>query len=178
MSTLRFRTSVEINNINPYVLVTAAQAEQLRQGWRKPMPVSVRIKGESDTTCRINMMPVGDGSFYLYLNGEARKASNTKVGDTISLEVEFDEAYKSGPVDPMPPWFSEALEKNPHAMQAWNDLIPSLKKEFLRYFARLKSPEAQARNAQQALHVLSGNDGRFLARSWHEGRANEGKRHE
>ncbi|UYG04573.1 YdeI/OmpD-associated family protein [Halomonas sp. LR3S48] len=175
MSLLRFRTTIEINNINPYVLVAAAQATQLRPGWRKPMPVCVRIKGEPDTTCRINMMPVGDGSFYLYLNGEARKASNTKVGDTVSLGIEFDEAYQSGPVNPMPPWFSEALEQNPHAMQAWNDLIPSLKKEFLRYFARLKSPEAQARNAQQALYVLSGNRGRFLARSWHEGRVQEGR---
>ncbi|MGR4069627.1 YdeI/OmpD-associated family protein [Billgrantia sp. C5P2] len=175
MSLLRFRTTIEINNINPYVLVAAAQAEQLRPGWRKPMPVCVRIKGEPDATCRINMMPVGDGSFYLYLNGEARKASNTKVGDTVSLGIEFDEAYQSGPVNPMPPWFSEALEQNPHATQAWNDLIPSLKKEFLRYFARLKSPEAQARNAQQALYVLSGNRGRFLARSWHEGRVQEGR---
>ena len=36
MSRLRFRSLIEINNINPYVLVMLAR---LRKGWRKPLPV-------------------------------------------------------------------------------------------------------------------------------------------
>jgi hypothetical protein len=167
---LRFQAVIEINNINPYVLVSAELAAELKQGWRKPLPVCVRVNGKPDTPWRINMMPVGDGSFYLYLHADVRKASNTKVGDAVSLEVQFDEEYRSGPVHPMPPWFSEALDQHPGARQAWNQLTPSLQKEILRYFSRLKSPEAQARNMLQALHVLSGGKGRFLARSWDEGR--------
>ena len=68
MSGLRFKAVIEINNINPYVLVNAEQASHLKQGWRKPMPVCVRINGEPKTPWRINMMPIGDGSFYLYLH--------------------------------------------------------------------------------------------------------------
>jgi hypothetical protein len=170
MSILRFQAEIEINNINPYVLVKAEQAARLRTGWRKPLPVCVRVNGKPDPPWRINMMPVGDGAFYLYLHGDVRKASNTKVGDVVSLEVQFDEEYRSGPAHSMPPWFSEALDQNPRARQTWNELTPSLRKEILRYFSRLKSSEAQTRNLRQALHVLSGGRGRFLARSWNEGR--------
>lgn len=166
---LRFQAVIEINNINPYVLVSAEQAARLRKSWRKPLPVCVRVNGVPDTPWRINMMPVGDGSFYLYLHGDVRKVSNTKVGDVVGLEVQFDEEYRSGPQHPMPQWFSEALDQNPCARQNWNELTPSLKKEILRYFSRLKSSAAQARNLQLAVHVLSGGEGRFLARSWNQG---------
>ena len=69
----------------------------------------------------------------------------------------------------MPAWFEETLLKNPKAMKNWETLIPSRKKEILRYFSRLKSPEARARNLEQTLHVLSGKSGRFMARTWNEG---------
>jgi hypothetical protein len=47
---------------NPYTLVTPAQAKALKPGWRKPLPVLVRINGKPAEPWRINMMPVGDGS--------------------------------------------------------------------------------------------------------------------
>jgi hypothetical protein len=37
---------------------------------------------------------MGNGSFYLYLHTEIRKASKTKVGDRVEVEVVFDEEYK------------------------------------------------------------------------------------
>ena len=55
------------------------------------------------------------------------------------------------------------------ALKNWKALIPSRRKEVLRYFARLKSPEARARNLERALHVLSGRKGRFVARAWDRG---------
>ncbi|WP_460877631.1 YdeI/OmpD-associated family protein [Rhodanobacter koreensis] len=168
VSTLRFRSRIEINNINPYVLVSAEQVARLRHGWRRPLPVRVRVNGTPGMPWHTNMMPVGDGTFYLYLHGDMRKASGTAVGDVVSLEVDFDDAYRSGPVHPMPLWFGEALERNPDASKAWDALIPSLQKEILRYFARLKSAQARARNLQLVMHVLSGGRGRFMARSWNE----------
>lgn len=166
MSGLRFKAVIEINNINPYVLVNAEQARHLKRDWRKPMPVSIRINGEPKTPWRINLMPIGDGSFYLYLHGDVRKASNTKVGDIVNVEVQFDADYKNGPAHPMPSYLREALDKHPLAQQGWDKLTPSRQKEILRYFAGLKSQEAQARNLQQALHVLSGGKGRYMARDW------------
>ena len=115
------------------------------------------------------MMPVGDGSFYLYLHGDIRRASSTTVGDRVRVEIDFDASYRNGPQHPMPNWFKRALAGNPPAMKSWNALIPSRKKEILRYFSRLNSPEARARNLAKALHVLSGEAGRFMARAWQNG---------
>jgi hypothetical protein len=149
VSSLRFRALIEIANINPYVLISARRAARLRKGWRKPLPV-------------------GDGSFYLYLHGQVRKASGTKVGDTVTVALGFDDKYRSGPAHPMPSWFSDALDRNETARRAWTELIPSRQKEILRYFSQLKSPDAQARNLKRAIHALSGGKARFMARSWNE----------
>jgi hypothetical protein len=66
----------------------------------------------------------------------------------------------------MPSWFRVPLSKVAKATKAWGALIPSRKKEILRYFARLQSRDARARNVMRALHVLSGKQGRFMGRSW------------
>jgi hypothetical protein len=168
MAAFCFTSVIRIQNGNPYLLVSAAHAATLQHGWRKPLPVLVRINGKPKAEWRINMMPVGDGSYYLYLHGDVRKASGTKVGDRVKAEVRFDAAYRGGPLHPMPSWFRTALNKNPKAKRAWQALVPSRKKEIIRYFCRLKSPEARVRNAERALHVLSGEKGRFMARSWNE----------
>ena len=128
----------------------------------------MRVNGKPEKPWRINLMPVGDGSFYLYLHGDVRRESNTKVGDTVTVELEFDDQYKNGPMHSMPLWFSDALDKNRNAKRGWSRLIPSRQKEILRYFSWLKTTEAQVRNAQRAIHVLSGSKGRFMGRAWNE----------
>jgi hypothetical protein len=168
MATLRFRSEIKIHNGNPHLLVSVARAAALKKHWRRPMPVLVRINGKPKVPWRINMMPIGDGRFYLYLHGDVRKASGTRVGDRVSAEISFDADYRGGPMHPMPVWFRAALRKNPEAKKGWEALIPSRKKEILRYFSWLKSPQARDRNVQKALHVLSGGQGRFMARSWNE----------
>jgi hypothetical protein len=163
---LRFRAPIEINKINPYVRVGPELAARLRPNWRRPMPVRIQVNGKPDVPWRINLMPVGDGSFFLYLHGQVRKASCTSVGDVVSLTMEFDGEYKGGPADPMPPWFGDELRGNRAAQRGWDSLPPSRQKEILRYFVRLKSSQAQQRNVQRALHVLAGGKARFMARSW------------
>jgi hypothetical protein len=167
---LSFRASIEIRGINPYVPVSAARAARLKPDWRGPMPVRVQINDKPEVPWRINLMPAGDGSFFLYLHETARQASATKVGDVVRIALDFDEEYRRGPADPMPRWFSTALNRHRAAKQGWTALPPSRQKEILRYFARLKSEEARARNLEKALHVLAGGKARFMARAWSEGR--------
>jgi hypothetical protein len=167
--TMDFTAIIKIRGVNPFILVSASRANRIKPGWRKPLPVLVRINGKPEDPWRINMMPVGDGSFYLYLHGDIRRASGAAVGDRVRVEVTFDAIYKSGPQHPMPRWFKQALARNPQAMKNWTALIPSRKKEILRYFSRLASPDARARNLVKALHVLSGGTGRFMARAWENG---------
>ena len=164
--TLRFRSRIEINKINPYVLVRADRAARLKSHWRRPMPVRVQVNGTPDTPWRINLMPVGNGDFFLYLHGHVRKVSGTSVGDLVSIALEFDDEYQGGPAHPMPAWFGDKLDRNPDSKTGWTHLTPSRQKEILRYFAGLKSPAAQERNVRKALHVLAGGKARFMAREW------------
>ena len=162
---LRFAATIKIRGINPYVLVSAARAKSIKSGWKKPLPVLVRINGKPTEPWRINMMPVGNGGFYLYLHGDVRKGSGTKVGDPVEVELDFDVGYKGGPAS-MPRWFEKPLSENPVAMENWQALIPSRQKEIVRYLANLKSTEARNRNLEKVLHMLSGKKGRFMARDW------------
>lgn len=158
---------MKIRDGNPYVDIGPSRARALKSGWRRPMPVLVRVNGQPAAKAwRINLMPTGTGAFYLYLHGDVRRASQTKVGDLVQVEVAFDNAYRNGPMHPMPSWFRVPLARNAKASRAWDALIPSRKKEILRYFSWLKSAEARERNVARALHVLSGKKGRFMARSW------------
>ena len=161
---------MKIRDGNPYVDISPSRARALKPGWRRPLPVLVRVNGQpARKPWRINLMPTGTGAYYLYLHGDVRRASKTKVGDLVAIDVEFDAAYRNGPMHPMPAWFRRPLAKNRRAAQAWDALIPSRRKEILRYFSWLKSPEARERNVARAIHVLSGKKGRFMARSWSEG---------
>lgn len=166
---LVFRSKIEIIGVNPYVLVTAEQAAQLKAGWRKPMPVLVQVNGVPEPPWRINMMPVGDGNFYLYLAGVVRKASGTGIGDEVEVAVEFDDEYQGGP-DELPAWFSAALEANTAASANWAALSPSRQKEVVRYLLNLKSDEARERNLHRAMKMLGGEAGHFMGRDWIDGK--------
>jgi bacteriocin resistance YdeI/OmpD-like protein/uncharacterized protein DUF1905 len=173
---MKFRSVIQLNKINPYVLVEAGRARRLKPRWRKPMPVLLQVNGEPDPPWRVNMMPVGDGGFYLYLNGVVRKASGTGVGDRVEVTVTFDEGYRGGPMHEAPPEFADALRSDPGAQAAWGKLPPSRRKEMLRYFAALKSDEARTSNVERAIRVLSGSKERFLGRDWNEARPSDGAR--
>jgi Bacteriocin-protection, YdeI or OmpD-Associated/Domain of unknown function (DUF1905) len=162
--------AIELTGVNPYVRVGADQAALLGPGWRRPMPVVLRINREQSWLWRTNMMPVGEGAFNLYLHGEMRKASQTAVDDLVSLEVWFDDAYVNGPQHPVPAWFQAALDLDSSARANWELLPPSRQKELLRYFDRLQSAEAIERNLNAVLHVLAGNPGHYMGRDWAEGK--------
>ena len=161
---------IELVGVNPYVRVVAEQAKLLKPDWRRPMPVVVRINGVTDALWRTNMMPVGEGAFNLYLHGQMRKASQTSVGDSVKVELWFDNAYVNGPQHLVPAWFQAALDLDSRARGNWERLPPSRQKELLRYLDRLKSTEAIDRNLAGAMHVLRGNPGHYLGRDWADGR--------
>ncbi len=166
---LTFSAVIRIRGANPYVLVSAPRAKALKPGWRKPLPVRVRVNGKPGKPWRINMMPAGDGTFYLYLHGRLRKVSCTGVGDRVKVEIAFDADYAGGPEHPLPLWFDDALTAAPTARENWEALAPSRKKEIVRYFVSLKSPAARQRNLARAMSALSGERARFMARSWGSG---------
>lgn len=132
------------------------------------MPVLFRIDGAPNPPARVNLMPAGGGSFYLYLNELVRRASDTKVGDLVQVEVEFDPTYRGGPIHPLPRALARGLREDSQAMDNWQNLPPSRQKEIVRYLAGLKGDEARAENIRKALDVLRGRKLRFLGRTWND----------
>jgi hypothetical protein len=62
--TISFKAKIAKAGINPFVAVGAELAAKIRPGWRKPLPILVRVNGEpSGRPWRINLMPVGNGDF-------------------------------------------------------------------------------------------------------------------
>jgi hypothetical protein len=169
-TTLETTARIEIIGANPYVLVTAAQAATVRAGWRKPMPVLVRINDQAVAAWRTNMMPTGHGDFRLYLHGEMRAVTRTEVDDVVTIELTFDEQYRNGPLHPVPADLQAALEDDRDAAENWRSLTPSRQKEILRYFAALKSPEAQNRNVARIVKILKGEPDHFMGRDWLNGK--------
>src|SRR6266436_6197896 len=110
MITSTFKAVVKIRGINPFIAVSASRARALKPGWRKPLPVLLRINGKPADASRTNMMPAGDGSFYLYLNGAVRAEAGVSVGDLVHVEIEFDATYRNGPQHSMPSWLKQALK--------------------------------------------------------------------
>lgn len=163
---MKFTAEIKTMGINPYVLVSAARARRIKQNWKRPMPVLIQVNGKPDPAWRINMMPAGDGSFYLYLDGQVRNASSTQVGDRVELSVTFDADYRTGPQHAMPPILAARLESGPVAHTRWETLSPSQQKEVLRYLASLKSEDAKLLNIERAMCVLAGAKERFMARDW------------
>lgn len=158
---------VRLAGINPFVAITAATSRKIAAGRRRPIPVCVRF-GVAPKVWRTNLMPMGDGTFRLYLHSGMRKAAGVVVGDKVTVVVSFDHGYRNGPAHPMPPAFAAKLRRNREACDAWTALRPSLQKELLRYLAGLESREALERNITRALFVLSGGTARFLGRTWNE----------
>lgn len=165
---MQFSGIIHIRGSNPYVLVSKETAQALQQDWRKPMPVIIQVNGQPKEPWHINMMPTGDGSFYLYLHAAVRKASQTKVGDIIEVSIEFDKSYHNGPQHPIPLLFQSALDQDPLVRSNWEKLPPSRQKEILRYFSFLKSDAALKKNIEKAIRIIRGERGRFMARDWNE----------
>jgi hypothetical protein len=134
------------------------------------MPVLVQVNQKPDQPWKINMMPVGNGNYYLYLHGDVRKASKTGVGDTVTIDVEFDNEYQNGPLTPLPDWFEAALLDDVVVLSHWDELPPSRQKEVVRYLVNLKSQEAKDHNLKRVMQSLSGKETRFMGRDWKNGK--------
>lgn len=164
---VRFRETIRILGVNPYVKVSALRARRLRPDWRRPMPVRVRINGHPDRIpWKINLMPAGNGTFLLYLHGTVRSAAKVGVGDRVEVQVQFDRAYRPGPSQFQPRALTAALARDAKARAGWKALTPSRQKEIARYLANLKTPAALKRNVARTLEMLGGKGGRFMARDW------------
>lgn len=149
---LAFIKKIEIIGINPYVEVSENVLEQLfkQSGKDKgPIPVKGMLNGKPFTQTVVKYQ----GLWRLYLNTPMREASQTQVGDTVTVTLEYDEEPRT--VE-MPEEFKHALAQSKLAQESFEKLPPYRQKEITRYLAGLKTEETLTKNIQKTIDFLEG----------------------
>jgi hypothetical protein len=154
-----FKAKIEIIGVNPYVLLPATVLKELFKQAQKdkgPIPVCGTIDGHKF----IQTLVKYSGKWRLYINGPMLKISSKKVGDTITLQVQFDPVERTIPVHPK---LTAALKNNKEAKKNFDGLSPSRKKEIIRYISFLKTEASVEKNILRVILFLSGK-ARFVGR--------------
>lgn len=114
-----------------------------------PIPVCGKINGVDFTQTIVKFQ----GGWRLYVNGAMLKTSDSKVGDDITVEIEFDPSPRNVS---MPVRLRDALKFDKKAKIAFAELPPSRQKEIFKYINSLRTEESIARNVERILQQLKG----------------------
>ncbi len=155
----KFKARLGIIVGNPFVFIPQNILHQLfeQAGKNKgPIPVCGSINGKEYQQTLVKY----SGEWRLYINLKMLTDSPRRIGETITIEIEFDTADRT--ILPHPA-LSKALAASPEANQVFELLSPSKQKEIVRYISNLKSEESVKRNVKSAINFLLGN-GRFVGR--------------
>lgn len=151
----RFSATIYKLGINPVVdPPERVVAALLKQAGRTKGPIAVRGK-MNGAEFRQTLVKYA-GAWRLYVNGVMLKASRAKVGDEVKIVVEFD---PSPPIVEMPPALEQALRRDRMARIAFEKLVPSRKKEILRYIGSLKSEASIERNVEKIIRQVRDESG-------------------
>ena len=151
-NSVSFSAKITKLGINPVVdppeNVLAAIFKQANRS-AGPIPVRGKVNGAEFVQTLVRYK----GAWRLYVNGEMLKASGTKVGDLIKIEIEFDPRSRDVPI---PKKLQIALTADEQARIAFAELPPSRQKEIFRYINSLRTEESIARNVEKILQQLKG----------------------
>lgn len=147
-----FIKKVAIIGINPYVEVPDNVIQQLlAQSEKNKGPIAV--KGMLNGKPFIQTIVKYQGLWRLYLNKPMRQLTQTQVGDTVTVSLEYDEVPRT--VE-MPQQFKQALTDSKTAQMAFEQLPPYRQKEITRYLATLKTEVTLNKNIKKTIDYLEG----------------------
>lgn len=155
----QFKAVIAIIGINPFVFVPGAILKELFKKAGKD-------KGKIPVRGTVNNFPYKQtlvkysGDWRLYINTSMLKQSTKRIGETITVTIEYDPADRTIPIHPK---LMKALRANQQAKIIFDNLAPSLQHEIIRYIANLKTEASIERNVIKAIDFLLGK-GRFIGR--------------
>ena len=115
----------------------------------KGMPkVQAMIAGQP---YRGSLMPMGDGTYCLGVLKSIQEAAGVKQGDTVTVELELDQAPR---VVELPADLAKAIARDKKASAAWEKLSFTNKKEMARGLEEAKKPETRERRLAAAIAQL------------------------
>jgi bifunctional DNA-binding transcriptional regulator/antitoxin component of YhaV-PrlF toxin-antitoxin module len=131
-----------------FVEISASQAKKLKPGTK----VSFRVRGKLDShpIKQVALMPMGEGTFILPVNGTMRKAIGKKVGDKVKVEIEADDSTIVLSRDLM-----ACLKDDPAAMAAFKKLPGSHQKYFSRWIESAKTAATKTKRIVMTVEALS-----------------------
>jgi uncharacterized protein YdeI (YjbR/CyaY-like superfamily) len=148
----KFSAIIKIIGVNPYVSLPDECLRYLQEAVERdkgPIPVKGNLNGKPFIQTVVKYA----GEYRLYLNTPMRQATNTTVGDKVTVELDIDNDERAVPI---PNALFEALSKNKLAKEAFDKLPPSRQKEINRYIGFLKSEEAINKNVEKVISFLGG----------------------
>lgn len=154
-----FRAVIELIGINPFVSVPDKILQQifLQAGKEKG---HIPIKGTINNKAYTQTLVKYKGDWRLYINTTMLENSPKKIGERITISIEFDPLVRT--IKPHPK-LVKALKENKEAKTAFDSLPPSRQKEIVRYIAMLKTEESIDRNIKRAINFLTGKEN-FIGR--------------
>ena len=156
----KFETVLEVIGVNPFVFVpTPILSEIFAQAGKDKghIPVCGKVNNKEYRQTLLKYK----GEWRLYINNTILKNSPRRIGEIISITIEFDPEKRV--IQPHPE-FLKALSGNKKAKEVFGKLTPSRQKEIVRYISFLKTEGSVARNVEKAIGFLTGKN-KFAGRS-------------
>ena len=150
---------IDIIGVNPFVFLPTSVLTNIQKQANKTKG-PIRVKGTIDGYGFTQTLVKYSGDWRLYINGPMLKVASKKVGDKITVSIEFDPSEKTVLMNPK---FENALSQNVEAKKVFDSLSPSRQKEIVRYIANLKSEATIEKNVVRAIQFLLGKE-RFIGR--------------
>lgn len=131
-----------------YIEITAAQSNKLKPGYK----VSYRVKGKIDsyTFEKVALLPMGDGSFILPINGTIRKAIKKHQGHIVKVELELD---KRPPT--LSPDLMKCLKEDPLAKAYFTSLPKSHQNYFSNWIESAKTIQTKTKRIVMAMEAFA-----------------------
>jgi hypothetical protein len=131
-----------------FIEISAAQAKKLKPDTK----VIFRVRGSLDSHAikQVAIMPMGEGSFILPINGTMRKAIGKKQGDKIKVMLEADDSKII-----LSPDLIACLKDEPGALTAFKKLPGSHQKYFSRWVESAKTSTTKTKRIVMTITALT-----------------------
>jgi hypothetical protein len=132
-----------------YVVIPEDIAQQLKPGHKQ----SFRVKGKLDqyAIAGVALLPMGDGSFIMAINGEMRKGIGKRAGAQLEVQIMADD----NPEPVTSPEFMECLADEPEALAFFNTLTKGHRNYFMKWIESAKTEPTKAKRIAQAVTALA-----------------------
>jgi Domain of unknown function (DUF1905)/Bacteriocin-protection, YdeI or OmpD-Associated len=131
-----------------YIEVSSEQAQLLKPNTKK----SFRVKGKLDSYAfeGVALVPMGEGNFIIAVNATMRQAIKKRKGDTVQVQLAFDEKGYQLNED-----FITCLNDEPKALAYFNALPKGHQNYFSKWIESAKTIETKTKRITMAVIALA-----------------------